>query len=54
MGVLARIMNGLAAERTDHKTIIIDVMYLKAHRTASSMRLKKGGVDARSSEPRVA
>lgn len=44
MGVLARIMNGLAAERTDHKTIIIDVMYLKAHRTASSLRLKNGGV----------
>lgn len=44
MGVFARIMEGLAAEGTDHKTIMIDATYLKAHRTASSLRLKKGGV----------
>ncbi|MFI2767220.1 IS5 family transposase [Sulfitobacter sp. M22386] len=43
MGVFARIMNGLAAQGTDHKTIKIDATYLKAHRTASSLRLKKGG-----------
>lgn len=43
MGVFARIMAGLAAERTDHKTIMIDATYLKAHRTASSLWLKKGG-----------
>ncbi len=43
MDVFARIMNGLAAEGTDHKTIMIDATYLKAHRTASSPRLKKGG-----------
>ena len=43
-GVFARIMEGLAAEHTDHKTIMIDATYLKAHRTASSLRLKKGGV----------
>lgn len=29
-----------------HKTISIDATYLKAHRTASSLRLKRGGVDA--------
>jgi len=46
MGVFARIMTGLAAEAPDHKTISIDATYLKAHRTASSLRLKKGGVDA--------
>ncbi len=46
MGVFARIMMGLAAEVPDNKTISIDATYLKAHRTASSLRLKKGGVDA--------
>lgn len=45
-GVFAAIMNGLAAEDPDNKTISIDGTYLKAHRTASSLRLKKGGVDA--------
>jgi transposase len=44
MGVFARIMEGLAAEGTERKTIMIDATYLKAHRTASSLRLKKGGV----------
>ncbi|WP_299845098.1 IS5 family transposase [uncultured Jannaschia sp.] len=43
MGVFARIMEGLAAEGTERKTIMIDATYLKAHRTASSLRLKKGG-----------
>jgi transposase len=37
-GVFARIMVGLAAESADHKTIMIDATYLKAHRTASSLR----------------
>jgi transposase len=45
-GVFARIMTGLAAEAPDNKTISIDATYLKAHRTASSLRLKKGGLDA--------
>jgi len=43
MGVFARIFEGLAAEAANQKTIVIDVTYLKAHRTASSMRGKKGG-----------
>ena len=47
-GVFARIMMGLASESTDHKTIMIDATYLKAHRTASSLRVKKGGEAARS------
>ena len=42
MGVFARIMTGLAIEGT--KTIMIDATYLKAHRTASSLRVKKGGL----------
>lgn len=46
MGVYARIFEGLAWEATDQKTVMIDITYLKAHRTASSLRSKKGGVDA--------
>ncbi len=42
MEVFARMMEGLAAEGTDQKTIMIDATYLKAHRTASSLRAKKG------------
>ena len=53
-GVFARIMVGLAEESTEHKTIMIDATYLKAHRTASSLCVKKGGADARSGEPKVA
>ncbi len=43
MGVFARMMEGLASEGTEQKTIMIDATYLKAHRTASSLRVKKGG-----------
>ncbi|WP_111481383.1 IS5 family transposase [Celeribacter halophilus] len=43
MGVFARIFEGLAAEAMDPTTIMIDATYLKAHRTASSLRGKKGG-----------
>jgi transposase len=46
MGVFARIMEGLAAEVPDNKTISIDATYLKAHRTASSLSVKKGVADA--------
>ena len=53
-GVFARIMMGLAAESAESKRIMIDATYLKAHRTASSLRAKKGGVDNRSGTPRVA
>ena len=45
-GVFARIMTGLAAERAEHKTIMIDATYLKAHRTASCLGVKKGVRDA--------
>jgi hypothetical protein len=46
MGIFAQIMEGLAAKGPDNKTISIDATYLKAHRTASSLAVKKGGVDA--------
>ena len=42
MGVFLRMMEGLAAEGADPKTVMIDATYLKAHRTASSLRVKKG------------
>ena len=46
MGVFARIMMELAEQDTDNMTISIDATYLKAHRTASGLRLRKGGVDS--------
>jgi len=42
MGVFLRMMEGLAAEGAEPKTLMIDATYLKAHRTASSLRVKKG------------
>ncbi len=48
MGVFARMMTGLAAEVDVPKTIMIDATFLKAHRTASSLLLKKVGVGASS------
>ena len=42
-GVFARIMEGLASEAAVPKTVMIDATYLKAHRTATSLRSKKGG-----------
>ena len=53
-GVFARIMVGLAAESAEHRTIMSDATYLKAHRTASSLGVKKGGADARSGGPKAA
>ena len=41
-GVFARMMACLAAERGEEKPVMIDATYLKAHRTASSLRVKKG------------
>ena len=34
---------GLAAEHREQKTVMIDATYLKAHRKATSMTVKKGG-----------
>ena len=41
-GVFTRMMEGLAAANAEPKTVMIDATYLKAHRTASSLRVKKG------------
>ena len=42
MRVFGRMMEGLAAPGTERKTVMIDATYLKAHRTASSLAVKKG------------
>ena len=52
MGVFARIMAGLASEAAEQKIVMIDATYLKAHRTASSLAVKKGRADGRSGERR--
>ena len=41
-GVFVAMMDGLSAKGAEHKTIMIDATYLKAHRTASSLGVKKG------------
>jgi transposase len=41
-GVFARIMEGLASDAAEQKTVMIDATYLKAHRTASSLAVKEG------------
>jgi transposase len=45
MGVLATIMTELAAEGQDIETVMIDATHLKAHRTASSLAVQKGGAE---------
>jgi len=42
MGVFARMMEGLAAASAERKIVMIDATYLRAHGTASSLRVKKG------------
>jgi len=42
MGIFMRMMDGLSAAKVEPQTIMIDATYLKTHRTASSLRLKKG------------
>ncbi|GBQ89825.1 hypothetical protein GCM10007866_20800 [Gluconobacter albidus] len=42
MGIFMRMMDGLPAGKAEPQTIMIDATDLKAHRTASSLRLKKG------------
>src|ERR1700760_1618678 len=41
-GVFARMMEGLVAASAERKTVMIDATYLKAHRTASSLAVKRG------------
>ena len=48
LGVFARILTELAAEGQEVETIMMDATHLKAHRTASSLRGKKGEANASS------
>jgi transposase len=52
--VFARILLGLATKCAEHKTIRLGATHLKTHRTASSLRVKKGGLRARSDDPKAA
>ena len=40
--MFTRMMEGLATAEAKPKTVMIDATYLKAHRTASSLREKRG------------
>ncbi len=42
MCVFARIVTGIGAETPDNRTISIDAIYFKAHRTASSLQSERG------------
>ena len=41
-GVFTRMLEGLVAGDAEPKAVMIDASYLKAHRTASSLRVKRG------------
>jgi transposase len=45
MGVFATIMTELAARSQDTEIVMIDATHAKAHRTASSLAVQKGGAD---------
>ena len=44
-GIFARMLLELSAQSAQTGTLMIDATHLKAHRTASSLGLKKGGAD---------
>lgn len=45
MGVFATIMTDLAAQARDTGIVMLDATHAKAHRTASSLAVRKGGAD---------
>ena len=45
MGVFATIMIELAAQAQETEIVMIDATHAKAHRTASSLAVQKGGAD---------
>ena len=46
-GIFARMMDGLASEVAVPKTVMINATYLRAHRTATSLRSKMGDPETR-------
>jgi len=53
-GVFARMLLELSGQGRDTSTLMIDATHLKAHRTASSLGLKKGGAVVLSGARKVA
>ena len=53
-GVFVRMMEGLSAAQPERRTVMIDATYLKAHRTASSLGVKKGVSGGSSDAPKAA
>ncbi len=53
LGVFARMLSELATDGQNTETVMIDATHLKAHRTASSLRGKKGGANASSDAQKV-
>jgi transposase len=53
-GVFIRMMEGLSGAQAERRTLMIDATYLKAHRTASSLAVKKGGLGGSSGAPKAA
>lgn len=47
LGVFARMLTELSGEAQNTEMVMIDATHLKAHRTASSLRGKKGGAASR-------
>lgn len=52
--MFTRMMEGLAAAGAEPQAIMIDATYLKAHRTASRLQVKKGISAALSAAPKAA
>lgn len=53
-GVFARMLLELASQSSETGTLMIDATHLKAHRTASSLGLKKGGAGGSSDARKAA
>ena len=47
-------MQGLSGGKAERRTVMIDATYLKARRTASSLRVKKGVSGGSSDAPKAA
>ena len=54
LGVFARMLTAMATEAQNTETVMIDATHLKAHRTASSLRGKKGGASGSSGARKAA
>ena len=52
--VFIRMMEGLSGAQAERRTLMIDATYLKAHRTASSLAVKKGVLGGSSDAPKAA